>query len=288
MNKQDVYFLPFVKAIPDKLFLRLHFLISCKKILHLKNPVTYNEKIQWIKLYDHNPLYTKLVDKYDVKSYVEKLIGKKYIIPTYGVWDSVDDINPDFLPDSFVLKCTHDSGGVVICRDKSDFDFEEAKKILSDSLKKNYYYCGREWAYKNVTPRIIAEKYMVDESGYELKDYKVFCFNGEPRIIQVDYNRFSGHLRNLYTDDWEYIHGTSKFPTNPEKQFKKPPVLDELLSLSRTLSKDIPQVRVDFYIVENQIYFGELTLYHGSGFEKYTPSKLGTELGNMLILPERN
>jgi len=224
MNKQNVYFLPFVKAIPDKLFLRLHFLISCKRTLHLRHPVTFNEKIQWMKLYDRNPLYSKLVDKYAVRQYVENTIGKQHIIPIYGVWDSFEDIDFTRLPDSFVLKCTHDSGGVVICRDKSNFDFAKAKKKISNSLKRNYYYCGREWAYKNVKPAIIAEKYMVDESGYELKDYKVFCFNGEPYIIQIDYNRFQGHLRNLYTCDWKYIHGTSKFPTDPSKQFDKPVV----------------------------------------------------------------
>ncbi len=288
MTKQDIYFLPIVKAIPDKLFLKLHFLISCKKVLKLSNPVTYNEKIQWIKLYDRNPLYATMADKAEAKKYVAEKIGKEHIIETYGVWNSFEEIDFEKLPNQFVIKSTHDSGGVVICKDKNSFNFDEAREIINKSLKRNYYYCGREWAYKNIKPRIIAEKYMVDESGCELKDYKVFCFSGEPKIIQVDYDRFINHRRNLYTTDWEYIEGTSKFPTDKSHKIEKPAVLNEMLDYARVLSKGFPQLRVDFYIVEDKIYFGELTLYHGSGFEKYEPEELGVTLGNYTVLPRRN
>ena len=160
--------------IPDKLFLKIHFFISCKQRLNLKNPKTFNEKIQWLKLYDRKPIYTQMVDKYAAKKYVADLIGEEFIIENLGVWNSFKEIDFNTLPNQFVLKTTHDSGGVILCKDKSTFNIKLAEKVINKSLKHNYYYCGREWAYKDVTPRIIAEKLMVDESGYELKDYKVF------------------------------------------------------------------------------------------------------------------
>ncbi len=284
--KKDIYYWPIVRIIPDKLFLRLHYRISSGKRLNLKNPQSFNEKIQWLKLYDHNPLYTTMVDKYEAKQYAAELIGQEHIIPTLGLFQRFEEIDFDSLPQQFVLKCTHDSGSVVICKDKSSFDVDQAKKVIESGLKRNYFYLGREWAYKNVKPRIIAEQYLVDESGYELKDYKVFCFGGQPKVIQVDYNRFSGHLRNLYTCDWEYIHGTSMYPTNPDKQIEKPEALDIIIDLAKKLSQGIPHVRVDFYVIKKQVFFGELTLYHGSGLEKYTPESLNLQLGSYLKLPK--
>lgn len=271
--------------IPDKAYIKFLFKKHMGYKLDLKNPITFNEKLQWLKLYDRNPLYTTLVDKYLVKQYVADKIGKQYIIPTLGVWKQFDDIDFNSLPDSFVLKCTHDSGGIVIVKSKTEFDFNAAKNVLQNSLRKNFYYTGREWPYKGVKPRIIAEKYMVDESGTELKDYKVFNFNGEPKLIQVDFGRFSKHMRNLYSTEWDYIEGKIEYECDPNYIIDKPKALKQMLVLSKKLSSDFPHLRVDFYLIDEKVYFGELTLYHGSGFEKFTPESLGLELGSYIKLP---
>lgn len=213
--------------------------------------------------------------------------GEEYIIPTLGVWEHFDDIDFDKLPDKFVLKCTHDSGGLVICRDKSKFDKEAARKKLEKCLKRNYFLYGREWPYKNVPPRIIAEKYMVDESGVELKDYKIFCFHGVPKIIEVDFNRFVGHKRNLYTTSWELIDLEICYPSDENFKIAKPEHLEKLLQLATVLSQDIPHIRTDFYVINGKIYFGELTFCHGSGFEKFIPEEWDKIFGDWLKLPEK-
>src|SRR5690554_1888512 len=181
-----------LKFIDDKLYLKLIYRGRIGKRLNLTNPKTFSEKIQWLKLYDRNPLYTTLVDKYEVRSIIRQEIGEDYLIPLIGVWDNFDDINFDELPNSFVLKCTHDSGGVIIVKNKNDFNINIARKKINSSLKKNYFYSGREWPYKNVKPRIIIEKFMVDTKSKQLIDYKLMCFNGSPKIVQVMSNRISG------------------------------------------------------------------------------------------------
>lgn len=275
--------------IPDKLFLRINYRIKKGKKLNLKNPVSFNEKIQWLKLYDRKPQYTSMVDKYEVKKYVSNIIGEQYIIPTIGVYNRFNDIDFEALPDSFVMKCTHDSGGLVIVKDKKRFNVEEARKKIEGCLRYNYYFAGREWAYKNVKPRIIIEKYMEDKSGENgedgLFDYKIFSFDGEPKVIQVDFNRFLDHKRNLYDTDWNYINAVIEYPTNPDYVIKKPVVLDEMLLLASKLSEGIPFVRVDFYCIHNRIYFGELTLYHGSGIEMFKPESFGDKMGSYIKVP---
>ena len=262
---------------------RYEAILGCK--LNLDNPKKFNEKIQWLKLYDKNPNYTRLVDKYEVKKVVENKIGRKYLIPTIGIYENFDEIDFDKLPDSFVLKCTHDSGSVVICRNKSSFDVNKARKKLERCLATNYYLWWREYPYKNVKPRIIVEKYMTEMESNELMDYKVFNFNGEPYIIQVDYDRFLDHKRNLYYTDWKYIEAEIEFKSNKDKIIKKPIVIDEMLEVSKELSKNIPHARTDFYCIEGKLFFGEITLYHGGGFEKIRPEKFDYELGDRLILP---
>ncbi len=254
--------------------------------LNLETPQTFNEKLQWLKLYNHDPLYTTMVDKYAVKQYVAEKIGKEYVIPTLGVWNRFDDIDFNKLPNQFVLKCTHDSGGLVICKDKSKLNVKKASQIINKSLSRNFYYAGFEWPYKNVKPRIIAEQFMEDETG-ELKDYKVFNFNGEPRIIEVDYNRFKGHLRNLYNTEWERIDAIIEYPTDPSRNISKPEVLNHLLELSRKLSLGIPFLRTDFYIVDNKVFFGELTFFHGCGFENIQPKSFDKQMGDWIVLPIR-
>lgn len=268
-------------VVPEEWYLKRKFKKQVGYPLNLDNPCTFNEKLQWLKLHDRNPLYTKMVDKYEAKKYVAELIGEEYIIPTLGVWDHFDEIDFDTLPNQFVLKCTHDSGSIVICKDKNTFDKQAAKKKLERGLRYNYYYAGGfEWPYKNVKPRIIAEKFMVDESRKELKDYKVFNFNGEPKIIQVDYDRFVEHKRNLYTTDWKYIEAAIEYATDAGHYIAKPKRLTDMLDLAKKLSANIPHVRTDFYSIDDNIYFGELTFYHGAGFEKFSPEDFGVSLGN--------
>lgn len=274
-----------LKWIPDVAYLKLMYRARTGEKLNMDEPVTFNEKIQWLKVYDRNPLYPQLVDKYEVRNYISSKIGEDYLIPLIGVYNHVDEIDFGTLPDSFVLKCTHDSGGVVICKDKESFDLHAAKEKLERHMAINYYWTKREWPYKDVTPKIVCEKYMVDESGLELKDYKIFCFHGVPKMIQVDFDRFQGHKRNLYTPEWQYIEASIEYPANPDKTVKKPRQLDKMLNLARVLSHGFPHVRVDFYSINDQLYFGELTLHHGSGIEKFEPSSLGVKMGTWIKIP---
>ncbi|QUG86551.1 glycosyl transferase [Bacillus nitratireducens] len=272
--------------LPDKHYLKLLYWGEVHKKLNLNKPLTYNEKLQWLKLYDRNPDYNIYVDKYAVRSYIQEKIGEQYLIPLIGVYESVDEINWDNLPNKFILKCTHGSGSNIICTDKNKFDKQMAIKKLNRWMKKNWYWFGREWPYKNIQPRIICEKYMVDESGEELKDYKIFYFNGEPKVIQVDYNRFKGHMRNLYDINWNYMQASIEYPTNPDVLIKRPEKLDEMLELGRILAKKYPHVRVDFYFTNNKIYFGEMTFYHGAGLETFHPEEFGMEMGKWINVPE--
>ena len=271
---------------PDELYLRLMFRLKMQHKLDLNNPQTFSEKIQWLKLYNRKPLYTSLVDKYAVKDYVAKIIGEEYIIPTLGVWNSANDINFDILPDQFVLKTTNGSGGndVVICKDRSKFDKANAIIRLNRSLKKNVYKSLREWPYKNVQPRIIAEKYMEDESG-ELRDYKFFCFNGKVKCLQVDYDRFVEHHRNIYDTNWNLLPFTIKYPSKENSVIKKPENFSIMLDFAARLSENIPHVRVDLYNINGHVYFGEMTFFHGSGYEKFCPDVWNRQFGDWIELP---
>ncbi|WP_078429777.1 ATP-grasp fold amidoligase family protein [Alkalihalobacterium alkalinitrilicum] len=277
-----------LKTLPDNLYLKLLFRARLGKELNLRNPNTFNEKLQWLKIYDRNPKYTTLVDKYEVRKHVSNTIGKEYLIPLLGVYDKVDEIDITTLPNEFVLKCTHDSGGIVICKNKNNFDVELAREKLRRSINKNYFYQYREWPYKNVNPKIVCEKYMVDESGKELKDYKIFCFNGEPKIIQVDFNRFTGHTRNLYDTNWNYLPTSFQYPTNPDIVINKPNRLAEMIKLARILAEGLTFVRIDFYSINDRIFFGEITFYPESGFGNFYPNTLGVEMGEWIKLSKIN
>lgn len=275
--------LGFYNNMPDEYFLKKVFKSRLGYELDLNNPKTLNEKIQWLKLHDRKEEYVRLVDKYLVKEYIAKIIGEKYIIPTLDVWNNPDEIDFEQLPDQFVLKCNHNSGlGMYICKDKSKMDKKKVLANLKRGLKENYYLTCREWPYSKVERKIIAEQYMVDESGKELKDYKIFCFNGIPMYIQVDFGRFTYHERNLYSTEWKYMGFASLYPTNAEHIIPKPVCLNEMLSIAGILSKNIPFVRVDLYVIREKIYFGELTFYHGGGFERFTPQKWDKILGDLL------
>lgn len=269
----------------DALFLRFKYRLKTGKRLDLKNPQRFNEKLQWLKLYNRQPEYTEMVDKAEVKKYVASIIGEEYVIPTLGVWSRFEDINFEELPNQFVLKCTHDSGGIVICKDKCKLDIEDARIKINRSLKMNFYLEGREYPYKNVKPRIIAEKYMVDESGIELKDYKFFCFDGEAKCIQLDFGRYSHHKRNLYSLDWKPLCFSFGYPSDYNTLFDKPQNLESMVRIAEKLSEKIPHVRVDLYNINGRIYFGELTFYHGSGLERFDPDEWDFKFGGWIKLP---
>lgn len=272
------------KWIPDKLYLKLMYRRVTGKKLNLNNPITFNEKLQWLKLYYHDPLHTKMVDKYEVRTYIADKIGKNYLIPLLGVWDTVEEVDFEALPERFVLKCTHDSAGIVICKNKSALDIESAKKELKAALKRQFFYQGREWPYKNVKPRIIAEQYMEDTDDDQLTDYKVFNFNGCPKIIQVDYDRYQGHKRQFFDTDWNKMDISFHFPSDNSRTLEKPAVLDELLHLATILSAGFPHLRTDFYIINGQIYVGEMTFFHGTGMGKWTPEGVDAQLGSWIDL----
>lgn len=267
------------------MFLKYQYHYVFGERLDLRNPKKFNEKLQWLKLYDHNPLYTTLVDKYAVKEWVADRIGKQYVIPTLAVYDNADQIDISQFPNRFVLKCTHDSGSVVICKDKGSFDFEAARQILTQGLKNDFYRKHREWPYKNIKPRIIAEEYKEDGASLELVDYKFYCFNGRPKIVMVASGRFSGKKTFAYFDDeWNRLSITWGAP-NPEQYPEQPPNYDKMLMLARELSKGIPHVRVDLYNADGIIYFGELTFFDGSGLQRIEPLEWDFRMGEWIELP---
>ena len=275
-------------GMDDEKFLRIKYRYLMGKELNLDDPQTYNEKLQWLKLYDHNPLYTTMVDKYEAKKYVASLIGQKYIIPTLGVWNRFEEIEFDKLPNQFVLKCTHDSGGIVICRDKSQLDIKKAKKKIEKCLRKNYYYQGREWPYKNVKPRIIAEEYKEDSNSFDLKDYKFFCFDGVPKALFVATDRQSSSETKFDFFDAEFRHlDIRNGHPNSSTSIEKPKSFDEMLSLAAVLSKNIPHARIDFYEIDGKPYFGEITLSHWSGMVPFEPEEWDYKFGEWIKLPNK-
>jgi hypothetical protein len=274
------------KLIPEETHIKLKYRLDIGKSLNLKQPKTFNEKLQWLKLHDRKPEYIKFVDKFLVREYIKEKIGDEYLIPIYGVYNNVNEINWDLLPDKFVVKCTHGSGSNIICHDKKKLNIEETEKQITKWMKTNWYWFGREWPYKNSKPKIICEKYMVDESGTELKDYKIFCFNGEPKLIQVDFDRFNGHKKNVYDSNWDYVPVAFNHPTYPDIKIEQPQKLDEMLKLAAILAKEKPFVRIDFYSINSEIYFGEITFYPASGYGKFQPESYDELLGSWIKLPQ--
>lgn len=274
----------------DKEWIKIAFHLSLGYKLDLENPKTFNEKIQWLKLNDRNPIYTLMVDKYEVKKYIGDIIGSKYIIPTYGIWNSFDEICFDKLPKQFVLKCTHDSGGVVVVRDKDTFDKNAAKKKINRCLNRNYYYSGREWPYKNVKPRIIAEKNMEEliqgeeKGSQQMIDYKIFTFNGIPKIMFIATDRENAEVEtkfDFYDMEFNHLkiingHPCAEVPPDRPKNF------EEMKLLAKKISKGFPHMRVDFYEVNGNVYFGEITLAHWSGLVPFEPQEWDIKLGEWL------
>ena len=272
--------------MPAEDFLKKKYKIIMGKDLNLDSPVNYTEKLQWLKLYDHSPEYTLMVDKYEAKKYVAQRIGEQYVIPLLGVWENVDDIEFSALPDQFVLKTTHDSGALVICKDKKALDIKEAKKRLNHFLKRRYYDCNREWPYKNVKPRIIAEAYMEDSTYRELRDYKFFTFGGVPKVLYIAQGRGRGEptVADFFDMDFNHLpftidHDMADVPP------KKPACFEEMKRLAAILSEGTPQLRVDFYEVDGRVYFGEMTFFHCSGMENFHPEEWNRTFGDWVELP---
>ena len=268
--------------MPDEAYLKMIYRAHFGRYPDLETPKTYTEKLQWLKLHDRKPEYTGMVDKYEVKQYVAQKLGGEYVIPTLGVWDRFDDIDFDSLPDQFVLKCTHDSGGLVIVKDKSRLDIPAARRKLEQCLKQNYFYTGREWPYKNVKPRILAEAYLSELNG--LNDYKFYCFSGEVKLMLMVQGRGTPHVTGDYFDaDGNWLDLTLGFDRS-ECCPARPESFAEMREIAKVLSAGIPHVRVDLYDVAGKVYFGELTFYDGSGFDKPEPECWDRRLGDMLEL----
>jgi len=281
-----------LRVLPDAAYIKIRYALKFNKKLNLKNPVTYNEKLQWLKLYDRNPLYSELVDKFLVKKHVAAIIGEEYIVPTLGIWDTFAEIDFDALPEQFVLKCTHDSGGLVICKDKSKLDKEAAREKIEKCLKVNYYWHGREWPYKQVKPRIIAEKYMKDSKDQAeegLTDYKFFCFDGEPKAMFIATDRAKKDTEtkfDFFDMDFNHLPFTNGHP-NADKPIQRPEKFELMIELSRKLSEGYPHVRVDFYESDRKIYFGELTFFHWGGMVRFEPDEWDYTFGSWIHLPKK-
>lgn len=277
--------------LSDELFIKLKWKVLKGYPLNLRNPQTFNEKLQWLKLYYHKKDFTTWVDKFAVKDYIAQKIGEEHVIPLLGVWDRPEDIDFSKLPDQFVLKCNHTSGiGLVICKDKSKLDTKKAIKELNRGLKDNYYKRNREWPYKDVKRKVFAEAYKVDESGRELKDYKLYCFNGKPIFCQVDFGKEDGKnrsdfTRNIYDMDWNLQNVQYSHPNDPSRIIPKPMEFEKMKRLAHVLSKGEPFLRVDFYNVGHQIYFSEITFYPIAALGRFVPQDWDTQLGQLIQIP---
>lgn len=260
----------FFNWMNDETYLKIKYKLIMGKKLNLKNPMSFNEKIQWLKLYNRKDIYTTMVDKYEVRKYISEKMGEEYLIPLIGVYDNPDEIDFNKLPNKFVIKCTHDSGTVIICKDKNKLDIKSTKKKLKKFLKRNYFYVHREWPYKNVKPRIVIEKYIEDNNRHELVDYKIYAFNGKCDYVMVCFDRFNGKTKFIYFDrEWNIKKEFSKDGLKYGENIKidKPKKLEKMFEYAEKLSKEIPFLRVDFYEANGKMYFGELTFYPSSGFD---------------------
>lgn len=274
-----------LKILSDRLFLKIKYRLKFNKKLNLKNPKTFSEKLQWIKLNDRKAIYSKMVDKFESKTIVSEKIGAEYVVPCLGgPWYSFDEIDFDRLPDKFVLKTNHDSGGVVICKDKKTFDFKKAEETLKKHLKNNYYWSGREWPYKSVKPCIFAEEYLDDNSGDAIYDFKFFCFNGVPKIMYLSRDKSQTPRTDFFDMEYNRLNMRMRDP-NSEVAPEKPERFDEMRKIATLLSANIPHIRVDFYMVGEKLYVGEMTFFHCGGFVSIKPDSWDSIMGEWIKLP---
>lgn len=289
-KKVRLYILNMLSIVPDKIMIEIEYFIRTGKRLSLETPQTFTEKLQWLKLYDRKRIYTFMVDKVSMKRFVAKKIGKQYVVPLLGAWDSFDDIDFDTLPDQFVLKCSHDSGSVILCEDKSKFDYNSAKEKLEFHLKISEYLLGREWPYKNVKRRIIAERFLKnnsEEKGFSIKDYKFFCFDGVPKVMYISNDRGDDPRTDFFDMEFKHLPIRMKDP-NADQPPVKPERFEEMKRIAAILSKGIPHLRVDFYEVGAKLYVGELTFYHNSGYTPIEPKEWDLMLGKWIKLPQKS
>lgn len=275
------------RILPAKFYISLRYRIVFKRWINWANPTMFTEKLQWLKLNYYGLTETPLVDKISAKRYVAKVLGEEYVIPTIGEWESAYDIEFKSLPKEYVLKCNHDSGKVLLCTCSKPLDTSLARKHLAKSLRRNYYWVGRETPYKFIKPRVFAEPYIISSIDGELRDYKFHCFNGEPKVFKVDWGRFTEHHSNYYDVDGNLIlMGEVDSPPQYEKTISLPSNINEMLDVARKLSSGLPYARIDLYNVDGQIYFSEITLFQASGFRPFIDSVWDELLGSWLILPE--
>lgn len=275
--------------LSDKAFIRFVWRLRYKHKLNLENPVTYTEKIQWLKLNDHNPLYRVIADKWNVRNHIEHTIGAQFLVPIHAVYESLEDIKWHELPNEFVMKCTHDSGYVLVCKDRSKLNITKAIKELRFRMNHSVYWYGREWQYKSLNPKIIVEEYLSDENEGGIIDYKVFCFNGKVKLFQVHTGRFSMHYQQFYDVDWNLTDiAHVDIPSTKEIIVPKPSCYSEMIRLSELLSKDIPHSRIDWYYVNEKLIFSEYTLYDGSGFISFINEEDNILLGSWIDLGRIN
>lgn len=286
---ETLVFLGVYDKLSDEEFIRKSYRAFAGKEIDLDTPTTYNEKLNWLKLHDRKPEYTMMVDKYEVKKFVAKRIGAGHVIPALGVWNKFDDIDFDALPERFVLKCTHDSGGIVVCRDKESFNKRAAKRTLERHLKKNYFYAAREWPYKNVRPRILAEPFIGGLGDDDSVEYKVTCFNGEARLITActgkAHDSMEVRFNDFYDREWKTKYPFYVYYKPAKVEPKKPREHMEIVRICETLSKDIPCVRVDVYVHDGVVIFGEMTFFTWGGYCRFTPDEWDKTLGEWIKLP---
>lgn len=271
---------------PDKLFQKWDYWILSKKKLDLKNPKTYNEKLQWLKYYYHDSQHIHLVDKFEVRKFVTEKVGADVLVPCLGIFNKWEEIDFNALPDSFVIKCTHDSGSVVICRNKSDFNFDYARERIEHGLSQNHFYKSREWAYKFVKPRIIIEKFVENNDDSTLIDFKFMCFDGEPKVVDVlvGKNRAEGVQETYFDMDLNPFQATQGHPLISMK-IEKPEFYDKMVEYAKVLSSGLPHVRVDFMATKDSFYFTELTFFNSGGRYPFDPESFDEYLGGFLNLP---
>lgn len=282
----------FPSLFPDSVYLKAYYFFEMGHELDLDNPTKYSEKLQWLKIHNRKPEYLRMVDKVKVKEYVASLIGEEYIIPTLGVYDSFNDIDFDSLPDEFVLKCNHDSGNVIVCKDKQSLDIENARRVLTQALNTNFYLRGREWPYKNIKRKIMAEYFLSapDEPFYNhlgMTDFKFSCFNGKVNDVMVCLERESGDTKFYFFDkDWNLLRYNIRGKNAPDGfTIPQPDNFEKMIEIAEILSKDIPYLRVDLYNLAGKIYFGELTFFPQSGFDLNLLPEIEVLYGSLIECP---
>ena len=274
------FLMRFTKGVSDEAYIRRQYQQRTGRQLHLEEPLLYNEKVQYAKLHYHDPRLKQLADKYEVRAYVKEKIGETYLTKLYGVYDSVDEIPFASLPEKFAMKLTNGSGFNYICTQKTPREIRKIKRRFRKWMKLDFYMLGREWAYQGIRNRILCEELLETDDKLGLNDYKVFCFDGEPKLIQVDFSRFTDHKRNLYTPDWTFLDEKVAYENDPQAEIRRPEHLEEMLQCARRLSEGFPHVRVDFYSIGDRLVFGEMTFYHGAGYLHFENEAFEKELGS--------